>query len=127
MVVRLTRHYTFLFLVLVAFQQSCRTGPVAPAPQRAPEPEKSESSGKSDAQTKSESTPIDRERSKDPQLSSEPKHAERLPESFVGAPGKDLASTRIAYDTVPTGKITPGTDPRRVAIPKGSAKPNRRL
>ena len=43
MVVRLTRHYTFLFLVLVAFQQSCRTGPVAPTPQRAPEAEKAES------------------------------------------------------------------------------------
>ena len=100
MVARLTRHYTFLFLVLLAFQQSCRTGPVAPAPQRAPEPEKAESPGKSDAQTKSESIPIDRERSKDPQLSSDHKQTERLPESIVGAPGKDLASTRIAYDTV---------------------------
>ena len=55
---------------------------------------------KTDAQTKSESTAIDQERSKDPQLSSEPKQSERLPESMVGAPGKELASTRIAYDTV---------------------------
>ena len=100
MVARLTRHYTFLFLVLVAFQQSCRTGPVAPAPQRASEPEKSESTPKTDAQTKSESTAIERERSKDPQLSTEPKQTERLPESIVAAPGKELASIRIAYDTV---------------------------
>ena len=100
MVARLTQHYTFLFLVLVAFQQSCRTGPVAPAPQRASEAEKAESTAKTDAQTKSESTAIDRERSKDPKLSSEAKQTERLPESIVGAPGKELASTRIAYDTV---------------------------
>ena len=97
-VARLTRHYTFLFLVLVAFQQSCRTGPVAPAPQRASEAEKAESTAKTDAQTKSESTAIDR--SKEQKLSSERKQTERLPESIVGAPGKELASTRIAYDTV---------------------------
>jgi hypothetical protein len=102
MVARLTRHYTFLFLVLVAFQQSCRTGPVAPTPQPASEAEKAESTAKTDAQTKSQSAAIDRERSKDPQLSSKskPKQIERLPESIVGAPGKELASTRIAYDTV---------------------------
>ena len=100
MVARLTRHYTFLFFVLVAFQQSCRTGPVAPTPQPASETEKAESTAKTDAQTKSESTAIDQERSKDPKLSSKPKQSERLPESIVGAPGKELASTRIAYDTV---------------------------
>ncbi len=100
MVARLTRHYTFLFLVLVAFQQSCRTGPVAPAPQRASEAEKAEPTGKSDAQTKSESTQIDQERSKDPKLSIESKRIERLPESIVGAPGRELASLKIAYDTV---------------------------
>jgi hypothetical protein len=100
MVARLTRHYTFLFLVLVAFQQSCRTGPVAPTPQPASEAEKAESTAKTDAQTKSQSAAIDQERSKDPQLSSKPKQSERLPESIVGAPGKELASTRIAYDTV---------------------------
>ena len=100
MVARLTRHYTFLFLVLVAFQQSCRTGPVAPAPQRASEAEKAQPTGKSDAQTKSESTQIDQERSKDPKLSIESKRIERLPESIVGAPGRELASLKIAYDTV---------------------------
>jgi hypothetical protein len=100
MVARLTRHYTFLFLVLVAFQQSCRTGPVEPTPQPASEAEKAESTAKIDAQTKSQSASIDQERSKDPQLSSKPKQSERLPESIVGAPGKELASPKIAYDTV---------------------------
>jgi hypothetical protein len=100
MVAPLTRHYTFLFLVLVAFQQSCRTGPVAPTPQPASEAEKAESTAKIDAQTKSQSASIDQERSKDPQLSSKPKQSERLPESIVGAPGKELASPKIAYDTV---------------------------
>ena len=100
MVVRRTQIYTFLFLVLVAFQPSCRTGPVAPTPQRAPEAEKAEPTGKADAQTKSESTKIDQERSKDPKLSNAAKPTERLPESIVGAPGKELASPKIAYDTV---------------------------
>jgi hypothetical protein len=100
MVARRPQIYTFLFFAVVAFQQSCRTGPVAPAPQRASEAEKAESTGKSDAQTKSESTQIDQQRNKERKLSSEPKQTERLPESIVGAPGKELASPKIAYDTV---------------------------
>jgi hypothetical protein len=100
MVVRRTQIYTFLFFAVVAFQQGCRTGPVGPAPQRASEAEKAESTGKSDAQTKSESTQIDQQRNKEPKLSSEPNQIERLPESIVGAPGKELASSKIAYDTV---------------------------
>jgi len=100
MVLRRTQIYTFLFFAVVAFQQSCRTGPVAPTSERGSEGEKAESAAKTDAQTKSESTAIDQERSKEPKLSSEPKQTERLPESIVGAPGKELASTRIAYDTM---------------------------
>jgi hypothetical protein len=100
MVARWAQNYTFLFLVLVAFQSSCRTGPVAPTSQRAPEAQKAEPTGKSDTQSRPESVPIDQERSKDPQLSHATKPAERLPESIVGAPGKELASAKIAYDTV---------------------------
>jgi hypothetical protein len=100
MVIRRTQFYTFLFLVLVALQPGCRTGPVAPTPERAPEAEKAEPTGKADAQTKSEPAKIDQERSKDPKLSNAAKPTERLPESIVSAPGKELASAKIAYDTV---------------------------
>ena len=100
MVARLIRYHTFLFLLLAAFQQSCRTGPIAPAPHPAAEAEKAESTTKTNAQTQSELTATDREHKKDPQPSNGPKQTERLPESIVGAPGKELASTRIAYDTV---------------------------
>lgn len=100
MVARLAQHYTFLFLILVSFQQSCRTSQVAPTPQGASEAAKTESTVKSDAQTRSESTKIDRESNKPPKVSIDPKPIERLPESIVGAPGKELASLKIAYDTV---------------------------
>ena len=43
MVARLIRYHTFLFLLLAAFQQSCRTEPIAPAPHPAAEAEKAES------------------------------------------------------------------------------------
>jgi hypothetical protein len=99
MVVQRIQIYTFLFLVLVAFQSSCRTGPGAPTPQRAPEAEKAEPTGKADAQIKSEPAKIEQERS-NPKLSSATKPAERLPESIVGTPGKELASSKIAYDTL---------------------------
>jgi hypothetical protein len=119
MVARRTQIYTFLFLVLLmSFQSSCRTGPVAPTPQHAPEAEKAEPTGKADAQTKSESTRIDQERSKDPKLSGVAKPTARLPESIVGAPGKELASAKIAYDTVmmeraPHGSIHAGWQYRK--------------
>jgi hypothetical protein len=100
MVARLTRHYTFLFLVLVAFQQSCRTAPVPPAPQGASEAAKAESTKKSDAQAKAESTKIDQEPNQNPKVSIIEKQIERLPESILGAPVKEMASTKIAYDTV---------------------------
>lgn len=99
MVARLTRHYTFLFLLVAAFQQSCRTGPVAPAPQRAAEAERAESAGKIDALPKSESAAIHRERRQVPVPPSEPQ-TERLPESILRAPIKELASSKIGYDTV---------------------------
>ena len=127
MVARLIRYHTFLFLLLATFQQSCRTEPVAPEPHRASEAEKAESTPKTDAQTKSELTAIDREHRKDPKPSSGPKQTERLPESIVGAPGKELASTRIAYDTVTLERSTRPPHSCGVAIPQGSAKPNRRL
>ena len=63
-------------------------------------PRKRNPPARADAQTKSESTKIDQERSKDPKLSNAAKPNERLPESIVGAPGKELASPKIAYDTV---------------------------
>jgi hypothetical protein len=117
MVARRTQIYTFL-VVLMSFQSSCRTGPVAPTPQPAPEAEKAEPTGKADAQTKSESTRIDQERSKDPKLSGAAKPTARLPESIVGAPGKELASAKIAYDTVmmeraPHGSIHAGWQYRK--------------
>lgn len=100
MIVRRPQIYTFLFLALVALQQSCRTGgPVAPAPQRAPKAEKAEPTVKTDAQTQSKSTAID-QRSKDGKPSGEPKQTERFPESIVSSPGKESASPRIAYDTL---------------------------
>jgi hypothetical protein len=100
MVARLIRYHTFLFLLLASFQQSCRTEPIAPAPHPTAEAEKAESTAKTNAQTQSELTATDREHKKEPQPSNGPKQTERLPESIVGAPGKELASTRIAYDTV---------------------------
>jgi hypothetical protein len=100
MVARWIQNYTFLFLALMLFQSSCRTSPVAPTPQRASEAEKNESINKSDTQSKPESIPIDQERIKDPKLSSAAKPVERFPESIVGRPAKELASAKIAYDTV---------------------------
>jgi hypothetical protein len=100
MVARLTRHYTILFLLIAAFQHSCRTGPVAPAPEDAPEPNKAESAAKTDTLPRSESTTIESDRHKDLAPPNEPKQTERLPESILGAPAKELASNKIAYDTV---------------------------
>ena len=100
MVVQRTQIYTFLLLLLAAFHSSCRTGPVAPTPQRASEADQAKPAGKADAPIESQSTKIDQERSKDSTPSSAAKPAERLPESIIGAPGKELASPRIAYDTV---------------------------
>ena len=53
MVARLIRYHTFLVLLLAAFQQSCRTEPIAPAPHPAAEAEKAESTPKTNAQTQS--------------------------------------------------------------------------
>lgn len=100
MIVRWTSHYTILFLTLVAFQQGCRTTTVEPTPQPAPEAKQAESSGKSNTQSKSESVKPDQEPTKDSKLSIQTKPVERLPESIVGAPGKEVASSKIAYDTV---------------------------
>ncbi|HEY7320766.1 MAG TPA: hypothetical protein VIE89_24645 [Candidatus Binatia bacterium] len=100
MVARLARHYTFLFLLIAAFQHSCRTGPVALAPQDAAEPAKAESNAKNDALPKSELTAIDSEHPKNPASLSKPEQTERLPESIVGAPVKESASNKIAYDIV---------------------------
>src|SRR5262245_21860763 len=100
MVVRRTQIYTFLLLLLAALQSSCRTGPVAPTPQPASEAEQAKPSGKTNAPIESESTKIDQERSKNAKPSSAAKPAERLPESIIGEPGKESASSQIAYDTV---------------------------
>src|SRR5262245_57101578 len=100
MVGRRTQIYTFLLFLLAALQSSCRTGPVAPTPQGASEAEQAKPTGKGAAPSESESTKIDQERSKDPKLATAAKPVERLPESIVGAPAKELASAKIAYDTV---------------------------
>ena len=101
MVVRRILIYTFLFLVLVPFQQSCRTGgPVAPAPQRAPQAKKPESTAKTDAEIQSKSPAIDQGLRKDGRPPDRPKQIERFPESVVGAPAKESASARVAYDTL---------------------------
>jgi hypothetical protein len=100
MVVRQTQIYTFLLFLLAALQSSCRTGPVPPTPQRASEAEQAKPAGKADAAIESESTKIDKERNKGPKSTTGVKPAERLPESIIGAPGKELASSKIAYDSV---------------------------
>jgi hypothetical protein len=106
MVGRRIQKHTFLLLLLAALHSSCRTGPVAPTPQRASEAEKAKPNGKAAAPIESESTKIDQERSKDPKPSIAAKPAERLPESIIGAPGKELASPKIAYDTVMMERAT---------------------
>src|SRR5215475_7504866 len=111
MVVRQTQTYTFLLLLLAALQSSCRTGPVAPTPQRASEAEQGKPAGKADAPIEPESTKIDKERSKDPKPSTAAKPYERLPESIVGAPGKELASPKIAYDTVLVERAAHASNP----------------
>ena len=99
MIGRRIRPYTFLFLASLIFQQSCRTSPVAPTPQQTSDAKKAESTDKGE-QSKSESNKIEREGSQNTKVSLEPKQIERLPESIVGAPEKELASLKIAYDTV---------------------------
>src|SRR5262249_48383615 len=100
MVGRRTQIYTFLLFLLAALQWSCRTGPVAPTPQPASDAEQANPAGKGAAPTESESTKIDQERNKDPEPPTAAKPYARLPESIVGAPKKELASPKIAYDTV---------------------------
>src|SRR5262245_54894567 len=100
MVVRRTQIYTFLLLLLAALQSSCKTGPIAPTPQRPSEAEQAKPAGKPDAPIESGSTKSDQERSKGPKPTTAFKPAERLPESIIGVPGKELASAKIAYDTV---------------------------
>lgn len=101
MVVSRVLIYTFLFLAFVPFQQGCRTGgPVEPAPQRTPEAEKAESTVKADADIQSKLTAIDKRQRKDGKPSDGSKPIERFPESIVGAPARESASARIAYDTL---------------------------
>src|SRR5262245_66546553 len=92
MVVRRTQIYTFLLFLFAALQSSCRTGPVAPTPQHPSEAEQAKPTGKADAPSESESAKIDQDRSKAPKPTTAVKPVERLPESIVGAPGKELAS-----------------------------------
>jgi hypothetical protein len=111
MVVRRTQIYTFLLFLVAALQSSCRTGPVPPTPQRASEAEQAKPAGKGAAPSESESTKIDQERSKDPKPTTAAKPAERLPESIVGAPGKELASPKIAYDTLLVERASYASNP----------------
>jgi hypothetical protein len=96
MVVPRTQLFTFLFLILIALQQSCRTtsAPQPPSPEQAPEAEKAGSPSKGDTEL-SETEP-----SKVPKLSPEPKQREILPESVLGAPEKEFASPGLNYNTV---------------------------
>ncbi|HXV84158.1 MAG TPA: hypothetical protein VEG60_30265 [Candidatus Binatia bacterium] len=101
MIVRRSQIYTFLFLALVTFQPGCKTdGPVPPGPQGGPEAEKAKSTAKTDAQAHSKSGAIDQEPKQDGKPSGKPKQTERFPESIVSAPVKEMASARIAYDTL---------------------------
>jgi hypothetical protein len=93
-----TQVYTFLFLLLVFLQQSCKTGPVTPTPESSPEAKKAEPTAK--PETKSESTALAPQRGEEPKLAIEPKPSERFPESIVSAPGRETASLKVAYDTL---------------------------
>src|SRR5262245_50876398 len=90
MVVRRTQIYTFLLLLLAALQSSCRTGPVAPTPQRPSEAEQAKPAGKADAPIESGSTKSDQQRSKDPKPATTAKPLERLPESIHRPPGEQM-------------------------------------
>src|SRR5262249_8512671 len=92
-------------------QSSCRTDPVAPIPQRPSEAEQAKPAGKGAAPSESESTKIDQERSRDPKPATAAKPAERLPESIVGAPGKEFASAKIAYVTVLVERASHASNP----------------
>jgi hypothetical protein len=87
----------FLLLILLSFQQGCRTGPVTPTHKQASDSEKTESPLKENVPTGSQSAKVEQESSKKPEIAIE---KPRLPESVVSAPEKELASPKLHYDTV---------------------------
>src|SRR6516165_3525400 len=106
MVTPKTQRCAFLLLTLLALQQGCRTSPVVPSPERASQIEEAENSSKGTKETKPQSTDVKPESSKNPQTSIAAIPIERLPESVVGAPERELASPKISYDTVLLGRTS---------------------
>jgi hypothetical protein len=102
-----TQRCAFLLLTLLALQQGCRTSSIVPSPERASETDKTKNSSKEAAETKTQSTDVKPEPpGKNPQASIPPRQIERLPESVVGVPERELASPKISYDTVLLGRAS---------------------
>jgi hypothetical protein len=98
MTVRRTRLYTFIFLSLLALQQSCGTNSdrKAPIAQQIHDAEQAASSGNKDTPATPESN-VAEDATKAASL---PKPKEILPESILAVPERDLASPGTKYDTV---------------------------
>jgi hypothetical protein len=103
MVIPKTRRCAFLLLTLLALHQGCRTSPVVPSPERASE---AENSSKGAKETEARPTEVKPESSENRQASIAAIPIERLPESVVGVPERELASPKISYDTVLLGRAS---------------------
>jgi hypothetical protein len=97
----------FLILASLAFQQGCRTSPAPVTPtQKQPEAEKEESSGKESIPAGSESPKVEQEVSKKTEIAIKKL---QLPESILNAPAKELASSKLNYDTVVLARASDAT------------------
>jgi hypothetical protein len=95
-----------VLLASLSFQQGCRTSPTPVTPtQKQAGAEKTESSGKENIPTGSESTKVGQEGSKKTEIAK--KH--QLPESILNAPAKELASSKLNYDTVVLARASDAT------------------
>jgi hypothetical protein len=100
MVFNRIKAYPFIFLALLGFEQSCRTAPVVPPmAERATEVETREPTANKPAASDSEPAQPKPQAAEQPKLSAEFQPTQRLPESVISAPDKELASAKINYDT----------------------------
>ena len=97
----------FLILASLAFQQGCRTSPAPVTPTQQPAgAEKAESGDKENIPTGPESAKVEQEGSKKTEIAIK---KPQLPESILNAPAKELASSKLHYDTVVLARASDAT------------------
>jgi hypothetical protein len=98
MIVSRAQLCAFVILASLSFQQGCRTSPAPVTPtQKQADAEKAGSGGQESTPNGSQSAKVEQEVSKKAESAIK---KPRLPESILNTPAKELASSKLNYDTV---------------------------